>query len=104
MKDLIVYVHGKGGSAGEAAYYKMLFPNREVIGFDYRSQTPWKAKKEFLAFFTPFCAGGVAAAERVSVQAFCKLLWHDHTLPYIIMFSYNLCSDKNFIIFFTVLQ
>ena len=24
-----------------------------------------------------------AAAERVSVQAFCELLWHDHTLPYI---------------------
>ena len=24
----------------------------EVIGFDYRSQTPWQAKKEFLAFFT----------------------------------------------------
>ena len=52
MKDLIVYVHGKGGSAGEAAYYKTLFLNREVIGFDYRSQTPWEAKKEFLAFFT----------------------------------------------------
>lgn len=52
MKDLIVYVHGKGGSAGEAAYYKTLFPNCEVIGFDYRSQTPWEAKKEFLAFFT----------------------------------------------------
>ena len=52
MKDLIVYVHGKGGSAGEAAYYKTLFPNREVIGFDYRSQTPWEAKKEFLAFFS----------------------------------------------------
>ena len=51
MKDLIVYVHGKGGSAGEAAYYKTLFPNREVIGFDYRSQTPWEAKKEFFAFF-----------------------------------------------------
>ena len=52
MKRLIVYVHGKGGSAGEAAYYKTLFPNSEVIGFDYRSQTPWEAKKEFLAFFT----------------------------------------------------
>lgn len=51
MKDLIVYVHGKGGSAGEAAYYKTLFPNREVIGFDYRSQTPWEAKKEFFTFF-----------------------------------------------------
>ena len=51
MKDLILYVHGKGGSAGEAEYYKMFFPNSEVIGFDYRSQTPWEAKKEFSAFF-----------------------------------------------------
>lgn len=52
MKDLIVYVHGKGGSAQEAEHYKSLFPKDEVIGFDYRSQTPWQAKKEFFAFFT----------------------------------------------------
>ena len=52
MKDLIVYVHGKGGSAGEVEHYAMLFPNHEVIGFNYRSQTPWEAKKEFLSFFT----------------------------------------------------
>lgn len=52
MKDFIVYVHGKGGSAEEAEHYKTLFPYHEVIGFDYRSQTPWEAKKEFLAFFT----------------------------------------------------
>ena len=52
MKDLIVYIHGKGGSAGEAEHYKTLFPSHEVIGFDYRSQTPWQAKKEFLTFFT----------------------------------------------------
>ena len=51
MKDLIVYVHGKGGSAEEAEYYKTLFPNSEVIGFDYQSQTPWEARKEFSAFF-----------------------------------------------------
>ena len=51
MKDLIVYVHGKGGSAGEAGHYKMLFPNHEVIGLDYRSQTPWEAREEFPAFF-----------------------------------------------------
>ena len=51
MKDLIVYVHGKGGSADGAEHYKMLFPNHEVIGFDYRSQTPWEAKEEFFAFF-----------------------------------------------------
>lgn len=51
MKNLIIYVHGKGGSVGEAEYYKSIFPKDEVIGFDYRSQTPWEAKKEFSAFF-----------------------------------------------------
>ena len=52
MKDLIVYVHGKGGSAQEAEHYKSLFLKDEVIGFDYHSQTPWDAEKEFRAFFT----------------------------------------------------
>ena len=52
MKYLIVYFHGKGGLAEEAEYYKTLFPNSEVIGFDYQSQTPWEARKEFSAFFT----------------------------------------------------
>ena len=51
MKNFVIYVHGKGGSAQEAEHYKPLFPEDEVIGFDYRSQTPWEAKKEFLAFF-----------------------------------------------------
>ena len=51
MKNLIVYVHGKGGSAQESEHYKTLLPNHEVTGFDYRSQTPWDAKKEFRAFF-----------------------------------------------------
>jgi uncharacterized protein len=51
MKNLVVYVHGKGGSAQEAEHYKVLFPDSEVIGFDYRSQTPWEAKEEFLRYF-----------------------------------------------------
>ena len=51
MKDLIVYVHGKGGSAEEAEHYEPLFPESKVVGFDYRSQTPWEAKEEFPAFF-----------------------------------------------------
>ena len=51
MRNFVIYVHGKGGSALEAEHYKILFPNREVIGFAYRSQTPWDAKKEFRAFF-----------------------------------------------------
>ena len=51
MKESIIYLHGKGGSAKEADQYKTLFPNSEVIGFDYRSRTPWEAKEEFPAFF-----------------------------------------------------
>lgn len=51
MKDLIIYVHGKGGSAEEAEHYKILFPNHEVIGLDYRSQMTWDAKIEFRTFF-----------------------------------------------------
>lgn len=51
MKNLVVYVHGKGGSSQEAEHYKVLFPDSEVIGFDYRLQTPWEAKEEFLRYF-----------------------------------------------------
>ena len=50
-KESVIYVHGKGGSAEEADHYRPLFPNCEVIGFDYRSQTPWEAKEEFPGFF-----------------------------------------------------
>ncbi len=51
MKDLTIYVHGKGGSTAEAEHYQALFPNCKVLGFRYRSTTPWEAKKEFFAFF-----------------------------------------------------
>ena len=51
MRESIIYVHGKDGSAEEASHYKPHFPNCEVIGFDYRSQTPWEAVTEFPAFF-----------------------------------------------------
>ena len=50
-KNIVIYVHGKGGSAEEAEHYKPLFPDSEVIGFDYRAQTPWEAKEEFAQFF-----------------------------------------------------
>ena len=51
MKKIVVYVHGKGGSAGEADHYKPLFDGCEVVGFDYRAQTPWKARDEFPRYF-----------------------------------------------------
>ena len=52
MKKVIVYVHGKGGSAQEANYYRKFFDdNFDIIGFDYKSEFPWEAKKEFEKYF-----------------------------------------------------
>ena len=51
MRRLIIYVHGKGGSAEEAKHYQPLFADSDVIGFDYHAQTPWEAKSEFPRFF-----------------------------------------------------
>ena len=48
MKEIVVYVHGKGGSAQEAEHYNALFPDREVIGFDYRAQAPRRNFPDFL--------------------------------------------------------
>ena len=36
MKNLVIYVHGKGGNADEALHYKSLFPDADVRGFDYK--------------------------------------------------------------------
>ena len=44
---VILYVHGKGGSASEAEHYQKLFPKADVYGFDYKSENPWDAKEEF---------------------------------------------------------
>lgn len=51
MKETLIYVHGKGGCADEAGHYAPLFPQGDVLGFDYRAQTPWEAREEFRAYF-----------------------------------------------------
>lgn len=51
MKKLVIYVHGKGGTAEEAKHYRTLFVESDVIGFDYKSQNPWEAKREFSDFY-----------------------------------------------------
>ncbi|MBR0507248.1 MAG: alpha/beta hydrolase [Clostridia bacterium] len=42
----VLYLHGLGGSAEEAAHYRPLFPDAEVIGLDYHGIAPWEAGKE----------------------------------------------------------
>ena len=52
MKNVIVYVHGKGGNAEEANYYRKFFNDDfGIIGFDYKSENPWDAKSEFSDYF-----------------------------------------------------
>lgn len=51
MKKAIIYIHGKGGNTAEAEHYKPLFPEWDILGFDYKSETPWEAKKEFSEYF-----------------------------------------------------
>ena len=35
MRRIIIYIHGKGGNAEEANHYRSLFPESDVVGFDY---------------------------------------------------------------------
>ncbi len=46
MKELVLYIHGKGGCAGESEHYKPLFPECDVIGLEYQTFTPWETGKE----------------------------------------------------------
>lgn len=53
---LVLYIHGKGGTAEEAEHYKPLFPGCDVVGLDYRAETPWDAKAEFAVAFQTLSA------------------------------------------------
>ena len=44
--NVILYIHGKGGSAAESEHYKPLFPDCEVIGLDYQTFSPWETGEE----------------------------------------------------------
>ena len=52
MKNVVIYIHGKYGTAEEAEHYKKFFNDEyKIIGFDYKSEFPWDAKIEFSKFF-----------------------------------------------------
>ena len=57
MKQLVIYIHGKGGSADEAKHFQSLFASSNVLGYDYKAQNPWQAKDEFSEFYDSNCKG-----------------------------------------------
>ena len=59
MQMTLIYIHGQYGSPDEAEHYRALLPGCEVIGFDYKAQTPWEAEREFAEYFDGLgCTGG----------------------------------------------
>ena len=67
---VVLYIHGQGGSADEAAHYRPLFPECEVIGLDYTAQTPWEAAGEFPGRFDALCGGRPVILIANSIGAF----------------------------------
>ena len=48
MRNPVLYIHGKGGSAMDSEHYAPLFPGSKVIGLDYQTDTPWDTGQEIL--------------------------------------------------------
>ena len=57
MRQLVLYIHGKGGNAMEADHYKTLFAGYDVVGLDYHADNPWDAISEFKEFFYRYRKG-----------------------------------------------
>lgn len=55
MKNIVIYIHGQGGSPEEAEHYQPLFPDAEVVGLHYTAENPWQAKEEFPKAFDALC-------------------------------------------------
>ena len=55
MGKAIIYIHGKSGNTEESTHYRPLFHDCDIIGVDYKSETPWEAKDEFTAFINKVC-------------------------------------------------
>ena len=51
MKQAILYIHGKGGSAGEADRFRAVCPGFDVLGVDYRGELPWEAAPQIAAAY-----------------------------------------------------
>lgn len=49
MKKAILYIHGKGGNASEAAQYQKNCPGFDLIGVDYQDDFPWIVQSKIKA-------------------------------------------------------
>ena len=51
LKTVILYIHGKGGSAAEADRFRAVCPGFDVLGVDYQGELPWEAAGQIAAAY-----------------------------------------------------
>ncbi|MGL4607016.1 MAG: alpha/beta hydrolase [Eubacteriaceae bacterium] len=51
MKKVIIYIHGKGGSAQEAEQYKKNCNGFDIVGVDYNDYLPWIVESQIKAVY-----------------------------------------------------
>ena len=73
LKQRLLYLHGKGGSAREAEHYAALLPDFDVVGLDYHAAAPWEAQTEFAPLFDQAARGGSALVLANSIGAYFAL-------------------------------
>lgn len=53
MQRAAIYIHGRGGDAREAEHYRPLLQAYDVMGLDYKAQSPWETEEEFPPLVNP---------------------------------------------------
>ena len=51
LRTLLLYIHGKGGTAAEADRFRAVCPDFDVLGVDYRGELPWEAAGQIAAAY-----------------------------------------------------
>ena len=55
QKEAVLFLHGLGGSTQEAAHYRPLFADADVIGLAYHGITPWETGAEIKEAVLTLC-------------------------------------------------
>ena len=71
--EAVLYVHGMGGSPGEAEHYRPLFPFSPILGLDYRTFTPWETGAEIREAAEKLAAEGDVTLIANSIGAYFSL-------------------------------
>ena len=65
MRQVILYIHGKSGSAAEAEQYRKSCPGFDVLGVDYQGELPWMVEPQIAAAYDGACR----RYDRISILA-----------------------------------